>query len=511
MADGYNNADYAFTLPNYFPAPGQVLQSAIARQDRKAEFDYENQMRAMQAAQKKAEEDRMRNLGVLYKETDFGPQFATPNLQVNSITQKELQKIRNEGYQLIGKSPEEFQNLFNTKLSDLVQWVNMAKVDASNIEKNQKEINSTYTNIDINKANSLLSKSFLENYTEVDPATGELKRKNYSSVVPNKNYFEQFDNPKNLASIVTDVSPFYGWFPKVQSSQTGDSQSVSKNGVVNKESWTAYTTPYTKVDFDEKGKPFISVTSVSMPYTNPVTGKTESMPVADESLMTDVMAKPDTKIAAYKAWEDEKAKRKVDYKDPAIDEIMFKNFIYNTANRLLPHEVKTQEATKTPVINVSTGDKAKQIDYDFINGVANAMKKGDDTSLDGLLGKFYALGGGKNTYSDTKVVRDKSGKPLEYLLYLKDSEGTELPDPVSLKPDDKNLLNKITGIYQRLTGSSKGVEAEVIETPVPKPAPKPATPSKDNMISIALDGKMGTIPEKNWEAFKKKYPNAKRQ
>jgi hypothetical protein len=51
---------------------------------------------------------------------------------------------------------------------------------------------------------------------------------------------------------------------------------------------------------------------------------------------------------------------------------------------------------------------------------------------------------------------------------LKDSEGTELPDPVSLKPDDKNLLNKITGIYQRLTGSSKGVESEVIETPVPK-------------------------------------------
>jgi hypothetical protein len=185
---------------------------------------------------------------------------------------------------------------------------------------------------------------------------------------------------------------------------------------------------------------------------------------------------------------------------------MFKNFIYNTANRLLPHEVKTQEVTKAPVINVSTGDKAKQIDYDFINGVANAMKKGDDTSLDGLLGKFYALGGGKNTYSDTKVVRDKSGKPLEYLLYLKDSEGTELPDPVSLKPDDKNLLNKITGIYQRLTGSSKGVEAEVIETPVPKPAPK-----KDNTISVILDGKIGEIPEKNWEAFKKKYPNAKRQ
>jgi hypothetical protein len=511
MADGYNNADYAFTLPNYFPAPGQVLQSAIARQDKQAEFDYENQMRAMLAAQKKAEDDRMRNLGVLYKETDFGPQFATSDLQVNSITQKELQKIRNEGYQLVGKSQEEFQNLLNSKVAKIAQWNNMAKTDAANIKERQKEINSTFPNIDINKANSLLSKSFLENYTQVNPETGELEIKETSSVVPNKNYFEQFDNPKNLASIVTDVSPFRDLWKKIPTERAGDKNYTNKKGEVKGFKWSAAVTPFTTVGEDEKGMPTVMVTAKEVPYKNPTTGKIESMKVADDKLMSYVLANPSEKIAAYKAWEDEKAKTGADYKDPAVEENMFRNFIYKQAEQNLPHEVVTEEVSKTPVINVSTGDKAKQIDYDFIKGVANAMKKGDDTSLDGLLGKFYALGGGKNTYSDTKVVRDKSGKPLEYLLYLKDSEGTELPDPVSLKPDDKNLLNKITGIYQRLTGSSKGVEAEVIETPVPKPAPKPATPSKDNMISIALDGKMGTIPEKNWEAFKKKYPNAKRQ
>ena len=506
MADGYNNADYAFTLPNYFPAPGQVLQSAIARQDRKAEFDYENQMRAMQAAQKKAEEDRMRNLGVLSKETDFGTQYATPDAQVNSITQKNLQRIKNKGYELIGKSPEEFNNWINSEVSKVAQWNNMAKTDAINTKEKQKEINSTYTNIDINKANSLVSKSFLENYTQVNPETGELEIKEISSVVPNKNYFEQFDNPKNLASIVTDVSPFYGWFSKVQSSQAGDSQSVSKNGVVNKESWTAYTTPYTKVDFDEKGKPFISVTSVGMPYANPVTGKTESMPVADEALMTDVMAKPDTKIAAYKAWEDEKAKRKVDYKDPAIDEIMFKNFIYNTANRLLPHEVKTQEASKTPVIRVNTGEQTSKIDYNLIKRITSSINNNDTKALDDDLGKLYTLYGGKKEYSEYKPVPGKSGKPSEYKIYLKGSDGVPLP-PLSLIPGDKNLLYKVTQLYQGLTGSDKKVESKVLNEPA-APAPKPP---KDNMVSITLDGKVGVIPEKNWEAFKKKYPNAKRQ
>jgi len=507
MADGYNNADYAFTLPNYFPAPGQVLQSAIARQDRKAEFDYENQMRAMLAAQKKAEEDRMRNLGVLSKETEFGTQYATPDSQVNSITQKNLQRIKNKGYELINQSPEKFNNWLNSEVSKVAQWNNMAKTDATNIKERQKEINSTYPNIDINKANSLLSKSFLENYTQVNPATGELEIKEVSSVVPNKNYFQQFDNPKNLASIVTDVSPFYGWFPKVQSSQTGDSQSVSKNGVVNKESWTAYVTPYTKVDFDEKGKPFISVTSVSMPYTNPVTGKTESMPIADDALMTDVMAKPDTKIAAYKAWEDEKAKRKVDYKDPVIDEIMFKNFIYNTANRLLPHEVKTQEVSKTPVINIKVGDENKQKESNYVNNLTDAIKKGDDTKVDDYFGKFFALKGGDFKYSYSRGVREsKTGVPVEYLVYLKDSDGVPIPEPLSFKRNDENLFNKIVGAYQQLGGSSKNLELEAVEKPVPKQAPK-----KDNTISVILDGKIGEIPEKNWEAFKKKYPNAKRQ
>jgi hypothetical protein len=504
MADGYNNADYAFTLPNYFPAPGQVLQSAIARQDKQAEIDYENQMRAMQAAQKKAEEDRMRNLGVLSKETEFGTQYATPDLQVNSITQKNLQRIKNQGYQLVGKSQEEFQNWLNSEVSKVAQWNNMAKTDATNIKERQKEINSTYPNIDINKANSLLSKSFLENYTELDPTTGELKIKEVSSVVPNKNYFQQFDNPKNLASIVTDVSPFRDLWKKIPTERAGDKNYTNKKGEVKGFKWSAAVTPFTTVEEDEKGMPIVSVTAMEVPYKNPTTGKIESMKVADDKLMSYVLANPAEKIAAYKAWEDEKARTKADYKDPAVEDTMFRNFIYKQAQENLPHEVVTEEVSKTPVINVSTGDKAKQIDYDFIKGVANAMKKGDDTSLDGLLGKFYALGGGKNTYSDTKVVRDKSGKPLEYLLYLKDSEGTELPDPVSLKPDDKNLLNKITGIYQRLTGSSKGVEAEVIETPVPKPAPKKEPTEAQFAAAAKLSGMTIEEYKKAYKASQKK-------
>jgi hypothetical protein len=508
MADGYNNADYAFILPNYFPAPGQVLQSAIARKDRKAEFDYENQMRAMQAAQKKAEDDRMRNLGVLSKETEFGPQYATPDLQVNSITQKELQRIKNEGYQLIGKSPEEFQNLLNSKVAKVAQWSNMAKTDATNIKERQKEINSTFPNIDINKANSLVSKSFLENYTELDPATGELKIKETSSVVPNKNYFEQFDNPKNLASIVTDVSPFRDLWKKIPTERAGDKNYTNKKGEVKGFKWSAAVTPFTTVEEDEKGMPIVSVTAMEVPYKNPTTGKIESMKVADDKLMNYVLANPAEKIAAYKAWEDEKARTKADYKDPAVEDTMFRNFIYKQAQENLPHEVVTEEVSKTPVINIKVGDDNKQKESNYVNNLTDAIKKGDDTKVDDYFGKFFALKGGDFKYSYSRGVRDsKTGVPVEYLVYLKDSDGVPIPEPLSFKRNDENLFNKIVGAYQQLGGSSKNLELEAVEKPVPKPAPKPAT---SKSVLYILNGKKYNIPSDEVNEFLKDNPKAKK-
>lgn len=507
MADGYNNADYAFTLPNYFPAPGQVLQSAIARQDRKAEFDYENQMRAMQAAQKKAEDDRMKNLGILYKETDFGTQFATPNSQVNSISQKELQRVRNEAYQLIGKSPEEFQYLLNSNLSDLVQWVNMAKVDASNIEKNQKEINSTYPNIDINKANSLLSKSFLDNYTEVDPATGELKRKNYSSVVPNKNYFEQFDNPKTLASIVTDTSPFRNLWGKVPTERAGDKNYTNKKGEVKGFKWSAAVTPFTTVGEDEKGMPKIMVTAKEVEYKNPTTGKIESMKVADDKLMSYVLANPAEKIAAYKAWEDEKAKTKADYKDPAVEDTMFRSFIYKQAQENLPHEVVTEEVSKTPVINVSVGDENKTKESNYVKNLTDAIKRGDDSAVDDYFGKFFALKGDNVKYSYSRGVRDpKTGVPSEYLIYLKDSDGEPIEKPLSFKRNDENLFNKIVGAYQKLGGSSKNIELEALEAPIGKTPKTPKQEPTEAQYAAAAKASGMTVDEykKAYRALQKK-------
>lgn len=464
MADGYNNADYAFTLPNYFPSPGQVLQSAIAMQDRRGEFNYENQVRAMQAAQKKAEDDKMKNLGILTKETDFGTQYATPDLQVNSITQKELQKIRNQGEQLVGKSPQEFQNWLNTSLSDLVQWNNMAKTDATNIKEKQKELNSTFPNIDLNKANTLVSKTFLDNYTETDATTGELKRKNYSLVVPNKNYFEQFDNPKTLAPLVNDTSGFYETMKGMPTQKVGDKNYVNKQGKVQSFKWSGMVTPFTEIVENAKGEPIVSVKGIDIPVgKNPQTGKVETMKGADDDLLAYIMSAPKSKLSFYKLWEDEKARRNVDYsKDPAVEDAMFRNFAYTQAEKLLPHGVVTEEITKAPTINVSTGGgtPSKTVDYDFIKNIQDSIQNNDASSLTSLADNLAGLRGGKFIYQSVVPYKRKDGTITGVQFNLQDEYGDTVTR--TLKSGASNLRAQLVGLYQDITGSSSKAEKSLV-------------------------------------------------
>lgn len=464
MADGYNNADYAFTLPNYFPSPGQVLQSAIAMQDRRGEFNYENQVRAMQAAQKKAEDDKMKNLGILAKETEFGTQYATPDLQVNSITQKELQKIRNQGEQLVSKSPQEFQNWLNTNLSNLVQWNNMAKTDATNIKEKQKELNSTFPNIDLNKANTLVSKTFLDNYTETDATTGELKRKDYSLVVPNKNYFEQFDNPKTLAPLVNDTSGFYETMKGMPTQKVGDKNYVNKQGKVQSFKWSGMVTPFTEVVENSKGEPIVSVKGIDIPVgKNPQTGKVETMKGADDDLLAYIMSAPKSKLSFYKLWEDEKARRNVDYsKDPAVEDAMFRNFAYTQAEKLLPHGVVTEEITKAPTINVSTGGgtPSKTVDYDFIKNIQDSMQNNDASSLTSLADKLAGLRGGKFIYQSVVPYKRKDGTITGVQFNLQDEYGDTVTR--TLKSGASNLRAQLVGLYQDITGSSSKAEKSLV-------------------------------------------------
>jgi hypothetical protein len=167
------------------------------------------------------------------------------------------------------------------------------------------------------------------------------------------------------------------------------------------------------------------------------------------------------------------------------------------------------EGVQTPTItNIKIGEQNKKTESNFVNGLTDAINSGNKSAVEDYFGKFPALQGGKYTYSTySDITNRKTGEPVEYLVYLKDSDGVELPEPISLKRNDKDLFSKVAGTYQKLGGSSKNIELEAIDKPVPKPAPKPA-PAKS--VLYILNGKKYNIPSDEVAEFLKDNPKAKK-
>jgi hypothetical protein len=73
--------------------------------------------------------------------------------------------------------------------------------------------------------------------------------------------------------------------------------------------------------------------------------------------------------------------------------------------------------------------------------------------------------------------------------------------------NDPNLRNKLTGAYQRMSGSENAAEIEILSTG----GKTPTKTSVNNKITVILNGEEGVIDASQWEAFRKKYPTAKRK
>lgn len=503
MADGNNSADYAFTLPNYFPAPGQVLQSAIAQRERQLANEAEAAERKRQydlRQQEKDEAEAFRKMQYLQEYTDPS-KYQTGIDAADALTKDSLNNIYNK-YRTLKLDPVTLADALRGEVGDLVSATTAMKNEAKAFEQMLPAVKNQFKSVNTDLLRQNFKGDLINRYVK---GTGFNKAPEQSKIL------ENLANPEYLADYTNDISSIVD---VLKSKKEGErkyafvgknDQDVKKYGA--------------NIGFWEQ--PNVDISKGLLPPGTVPTVAPKSEKRAISGVSAPVSAVPDDVFMVFAKSPSNQAE---------IISATKKRFngttlpAYNTlsdedkanAQKSTLYDIITKvdqtgfnlEGFQTPnVTKISTGEQAKKIDYNFIKGVENAMKSGDNASLDNLLGKFYGLGGGKNTYSDTKVVRDKSGKPLEYLLYLKDSEGTELPDPVSLKPDDKNLLNKITGVYQRLTGSSKGLEAEVIETPVPKPAPKP---SSAKSVLYILNGKKYNIPSDEVAEFLKDNPKAKK-
>jgi hypothetical protein len=88
-----------------------------------------------------------------------------------------------------------------------------------------------------------------------------------------------------------------------------------------------------------------------------------------------------------------------------------------------------------------------------------------------------------------------------------DSKGKKAGGDI-IKADDPYLRDKLQGSYQQISGSESAAEIENLPKSGEKTQPKP---SANNKITVILNGEEGVIDASKWEAFRKKYPTAKRK
>ena len=108
------------------------------------------------------------------------------------------------------------------------------------------------------------------------------------------------------------------------------------------------------------------------------------------------------------------------------------------------------------------GERKAKVIGDYLDGFTDAIVSTNEITdatvkrLNDYAGKLFALGGGKSRFSKLVLQKDR------VIIKYKNQGGTEVPSDVFMR-NDPDLRNKLTGAYQRMSGSENTAEIEILE------------------------------------------------
>lgn len=401
-----NEASFAIQLPNAQPSLGNVLENGIQLNERRTERNQallerqqEFQQRNAIAERERRNTDRLHNLAALSSATDY-KQYATPDQHINDLTQDALKKIYQQGLDNIDRDPAEAQMLLKNSMGELVNWHSAATTDLQRIKQQQAEFGKTYPNTDLNQVTGKVSNSFLNNYAQLNQ-NGQLVPKPSHLVSQDVNYFDQFNNPKVLASVTNDASPVYDFFKSVPKTAFESDHYVNNRGKVVATKVGGYGTPYSGQVTGDDNQPIVQPNFVTAPA--PIADQNgQPLRLADPKLATAMNANPKVAAGFEKLWNDEKISKGLQNIDPHTDEILKEHFRYQLAEKQLPHEVKRVEVQKTPITHITNNLGTKDITF-------NDVAKQVDQSLppEGML-PLTALPSEAREFISTSVNKGRS-------------------------------------------------------------------------------------------------------
>jgi hypothetical protein len=436
MPSGYANQDQAYILPSYGLNDAQKLgaiQNTNQLNEQKQQRLYDQQQR-----------QEGKNLNTISDELNFD-KYKTGEQAIDNYAQGQLQQIYGEALKNhVSDDPVVLEGWLQNQVQPLAKWHTMTQNAYQTVDKQLQDYNKTYPNIDYNKARGMVLNQFENDYLNPDGT-----RKNTDQIQPS-DYNGLMQSPQFLGQVNNDQSAFSKFFTDIPRTAVGDKQYVNNKGHVKAFAWSGLMPEGVgEIGTNADNQPTdIRLRSDIVPSVADENG--QPMRMLPNDVESRIMANPQAKAAALGMWEQAKPAIEQAYMqktgqkalNPADENMLRSSFLYNRANQIIAHPLKTEEIQKEPKITINTGNSTANTGiYDAYNEINELGNRNPGKSL-----SFNEL---SNT-SQAALTKDLVGKDknlgVANLAITKDKNGDWQLSQV--ETEDNGKVNKIKDLYK---------------------------------------------------------------
>jgi hypothetical protein len=471
-----NLGSYAVNLPKIFQSPGEALQAATAQEERKGQSLDQERARNQATAERKARElesDRLRGLSQI--ESGVQLEKLPADEQAYLVGQEAVSKLKNS---LMGKLNE--KSIDNIALANDITNGMKGITQASNtfiLEHNQADEIANQ----IAKDNPSIDIALLKNDLRGDVRNRRIVQGQFidPTQVQPSSLISQVTNPENLSKYITE----YNALDKIIAGKQSSRQIRAKLGTPQENTtyggqigfWAKPTFETDPMGFIKKGGKPPSMTDTGTEIANEplpansLKGVDKPLDMVPEGVYqkftTDGGNQSKSEIIALAQ------KQFPTYKNftPQEKEFANRNALYNYLKSKDRDgfagisEVAYNPPPSSGGQRLTEGERKAKVIGDYLDGFTDAIVSTNEITdatvkrLNDYAGKLFGLGGGKLRFRNVVLKKDR------IIINYKNQGGNEVPSDVFMR-NDPNLRNRLTGAYQRMSGSENAAEIEILQT-----------------------------------------------
>jgi hypothetical protein len=491
--------DFAFKLPNAYPAPGEVLQNQVAmsQQDK-----YRKQELAYREAKEK-EADDWKKINLIQDLTNLDKHQTGSDVANSLGNQRASEILQKYTAQASVLSPAELQMKINQEMSGLLNGMDGVKQELELADEQMKMLKTQLPDLDMASIAKLYRADVLDRRVGKDGFTNPLQ------VAPSQ---LDFSDPEFLSHFATGNKNLSNSIINPQGAET-ESVLMGKQGDYTKFEgklpfWKAPAYDRTKFNnegfYQGKEIPTLKIKSTTLPSDALPSSNGKPFEVIDKDVYD--RFSQDVKLNTELIASTRQAFPSYDNFNPTEKEYAKRHVLFNQIKTLDQNQLHPTFSTKPPSTNTriynSTSKDATPIDLREQPEVGGGFK--DVTSLVGGV-KVTGLPDGKS-FAAEYVYYDPSTKTVRYKEYVEKDVDTKKYSSLA-----KEKTVSLTKFMQDIKTLNPGTDMKFLEglkTPI---TGGNTTPKSSTVTVVLKDGRKGEIPSDQLDKFLKDNPGSKRQ